>query len=87
MYLKTSVHTENRFDEETMVGLFANVAAQNKKERGKIDANLQTQTKLVQIIDSKKSQNLAILLRALNVTTEQVCDAVKKGDLIYVILI
>lgn len=65
-----------------MVGLFGYVAAQNKKERGKIETNLQTQTKLIQIIDGKKSQNLAILLRALSVTTEQVCDAVKKGDLI-----
>ncbi|KAI3812187.1 hypothetical protein L1987_16894 [Smallanthus sonchifolius] len=76
-----------QLDEETMVGLFGYVAAQNKKERGKIDSNLQSQTKLIQILDSKKSQNLAILLRALNVTTEQVCDAVKKGTQLPVELI
>lgn len=70
-----------------MVGLFGYVAAQNKKERGKIDTNLQSQTKLVQIIDSKKSQNLAILLKALNVTSEQVCDAVNKGTQLPVELI
>ena len=63
-----------------MVGLFGYVAAQNKKERAKIDVNIQTPTKFVQLIEVKKSQNLAILLKALNVTTEQVCDAVKKGD-------
>ncbi|GKB09135.1 formin-like protein 3 [Tanacetum coccineum] len=68
-----------QFDEETMVGLFGYVAAQNKKERAKIDVNIQSPTKFVQLIEVKKSQNLAILLKALNVTTEQVCDAVKKG--------
>lgn len=66
-----------------MVSLFGYVAAQNKKERAKVDSNLQSQTKLIQILDSKKSQNLAILLRALNVTTEQVCEAVKKGELTF----
>lgn len=66
-----------------MVGLFGYVAAQNKKERnGKMESNLHPQAKLIQIIDVKKSQNLAILLRALNVTTEQVCEAVKKGDFV-----
>ena len=34
----------------------------------------------IQIIDAKKSQNLAILLKALNVTTEEVCDALKEGE-------
>ncbi|PWA51142.1 formin, FH2 domain-containing protein [Artemisia annua] len=68
-----------QYDEEMMVGLFGYVAAQNKKERAKIDVNLQSPTKFVQLIEVKKSQNLAILLKALNVTTEQVCDAVKKG--------
>lgn len=31
------------------------------------------------ILDSKKSQNIAILLRALNVTKEEVCDALMEG--------
>lgn len=34
----------------------------------------------IQLIDSKKSQNLAILLRALNVTTEEFCDAIQEGE-------
>lgn len=76
-----------KLNEETMVNLFGYVAAQNKKERGKMDSNLHPQPKLIQIIDVKKSQNLAILLKALNVTTEQVCDAVKKGTQLPVELI
>ncbi|CAI9275631.1 unnamed protein product [Lactuca saligna] len=77
-----------QLNEETMVGLFGYVAAQNKKERnGKMESNLHPQAKLIQIIDVKKSQNLAILLRALNVTTEQVCEAVKKGTQLPVELI
>ncbi|KVH95958.1 Actin-binding FH2 [Cynara cardunculus var. scolymus] len=53
------------------------------QNRSMIDSNLQAQPKLIQILDAKKAQNLAILLKALNVTTEEVCDAVKKGDLLY----
>ncbi|KAK8913684.1 Formin-like protein 1 [Platanthera zijinensis] len=32
------------------------------------------------VLDPKKSQNIAILLRALNVTTEEVCEALLEGD-------
>lgn len=31
------------------------------------------------VLDPKKSQNIAISLRALNVTTEEVCDALLEG--------
>lgn len=31
------------------------------------------------VLDPKKSQNIAILLRALNVTIEEVCDALLEG--------
>ncbi|KVI02303.1 hypothetical protein Ccrd_019447 [Cynara cardunculus var. scolymus] len=34
----------------------------------------------IQIIDPKKAQNLSILLKALNVTTEEICDALKEGN-------
>lgn len=37
--------------------------------------------KFVQIIDPKKSHNLSILLKAINVTTEEVCDAIQEGNL------
>ena len=32
------------------------------------------------VLDPKKAQNIAILLRALNVTKEEVCDALCEGD-------
>lgn len=36
--------------------------------------------KYIQIIEPKKAQNLAILLKALNVTTEEVCEAIMEGN-------
>lgn len=36
--------------------------------------------KNAQILDQRKSQNIAILLRALDVTKEEVCDALLEGD-------
>lgn len=32
------------------------------------------------VLDPKKSQNISILLRALNVTIEEVCDALLEGN-------
>lgn len=32
------------------------------------------------VLDPKKSQNIAILLRALNVTIEEVCEALLEGN-------
>lgn len=32
------------------------------------------------VLDPKKSQNIAILLRALNVTIDEVCEALREGD-------
>jgi len=32
------------------------------------------------VLDAKKSQNIAILLRALNVTIDEVCEALREGD-------
>lgn len=34
-----------------------------------------------QVLDPKKSQNIAILLRALNVTIDEVCDALLEGKI------
>lgn len=33
------------------------------------------------VLDPKKAQNIAILLRALNVTIEEVCEALLEGNL------
>jgi hypothetical protein len=51
----------------------------NKIERKKESASLEPSIQYIQIIDTKKAQNLSILLRALNVTTEEVLDALQEG--------
>lgn len=55
-------------------------ANQNKNERRKDSPSVDTSVQYIQIIDPKKAQNLSILLRALNVTTEEVIDALKEGN-------
>lgn len=67
-----------QFDEEMIESLFGAPAGKNKDTR--TDASPQgPPTQYVQIIDPKKAQNLSILLKALNVTTEEVCDALQEG--------
>ncbi|XP_017241767.1 formin-like protein 5 [Daucus carota subsp. sativus] len=68
-----------QFDEEMIESLFGAPAGKNKKEMktGALPSGPPTQ--YVQIIDPKKAQNLSILLKALNVTTEEVCDALQEG--------
>lgn len=69
-----------RFNEEMMESLFGYVPAdKNKNDQKKDGASSDTPPQFIQIIDPKKSQNLAILLKALNVTTEEVCDALNEG--------
>ncbi|XP_019193074.1 PREDICTED: formin-like protein 3 [Ipomoea nil] len=68
-----------QFNEDLMESLFGySPADQNKNDRKKESAKASSQ--FIQIIDAKKAQNLAILLKALNVTTEEVCDALKEGN-------
>lgn len=55
-------------------------ANQNKNERRKDPASLEPAIQYIQVIDPRKAQNLSILLRALNVTTEEVLDALNQGD-------
>lgn len=49
---------------------------------------LPSQSQENRVLDPKKSQNIAILLRALNVTVEEVCEALLEGILLlcYVIV-
>ncbi|KAI8005634.1 Formin-like protein 5 [Camellia lanceoleosa] len=64
---------------ETLFGYAS--AEKNKNERRQKDpSSFENARQFIQIIDPKKSQNLAILLKALNVTTEEVCDALKEGN-------
>ena len=73
-------------NEEMMESLFG-CTNQNKNERRKDSPSVDTSVHYIQIIDPRKAQNLSILLRALNVTTEEVIDALKEGTEIPVELI
>lgn len=59
--------------------LFGYAPANNKNEAKKESSSQDAVPQYIQLIDPKKSQNLAILLKALNVTTEEVCDALQEG--------
>lgn len=51
-----------------------------QKRSGAKKESASSEPQFIQIINPKKAQNLSILLKALNVTTEEVCDALKEGD-------
>lgn len=60
-------------------------------DKGKQDHNRRSSSSesvpmYIQLIDPRKAQNLAILLKALNVTTEEVCDALKEGNSYFFLL-
>lgn len=63
---------------ETLFGYSA--VDKNKKEPKKESSSQDQFPQIIQIIEPKKAQNLAILLRALNVTIEEVCDALHEGN-------
>ncbi|KAE9585650.1 hypothetical protein Lal_00010212 [Lupinus albus] len=75
-----------QFSEEKIESLFG-FSTQNKNERRKDSPSLEPSVQYIRIIDPRKAQNLSILLRALNVTTEEVVDAIKEGNEISVELI
>lgn len=62
-----------------MEALFGYAAADQKKQKRKESSTSESTPQFIQIIDPKKAQNLAILLKALNVTSEEVCDALTEG--------
>ncbi|XP_009630423.1 formin-like protein 5 [Nicotiana tomentosiformis] len=69
-----------QFDEEQIESLFGYASADKKKNGSKKESSQDASNLYIQIIDQKKAQNLSILLKALNVTTEEVCDALKEGN-------
>lgn len=70
-----------QFNEEMIETLFGYAPPErNRSEAKKESSSQDPSTQYIQIIDSKKAQNLSILLRALNVTTEEVCDALQEGN-------
>lgn len=53
----------------------------NKNKSGQRgESSRDSHVQYIQIIDPRKAQNLSILLRALNVTTEEVVEAIKEGN-------
>lgn len=70
---------DDRFNEEMIETLFGYAPTGKNKLPTKKDA-AQEAPKFIQIIDAKKAQNLSILLKALNVTTEEVRDALEEGN-------
>ncbi|OMP04516.1 Actin-binding FH2/DRF autoregulatory [Corchorus olitorius] len=69
-----------QFNEEMIETLFGYSATEKNKNDKKKESSADQTPQFIQLLDPKKSQNLAILLRALNVTTEEVCDALREGN-------
>lgn len=70
-----------QFNEEMIESLFGYAPNdKNKNQNQKESSSREPAIQYIQLIDSKKSQNISILLRALNVTIEEVCDAIQEGN-------
>lgn len=68
-----------RLNEEMIETLFVvNNSNQNSKDAAPRSV-LPLQNQEDRVLDPKKSQNIAILLKALNVTKEEVCEALLQG--------
>ncbi|KAH0653570.1 hypothetical protein KY290_031842 [Solanum tuberosum] len=78
----------HQLNEEMMDSLFGYIPGdQGKDDCIKVSSSFDQTSQYIQIIDPKKSQNLAILLKALNVTTEELYDALDEGQFLdYLIL-
>ncbi|XP_011048274.1 PREDICTED: formin-like protein 5 [Populus euphratica] len=69
-----------QFNEEMIETLFGYAPDKDKNERKKESSSQDPTSHFIQILDPKKAQNLSILLRALNVMIEEVCDALREGN-------
>ncbi|KAH0888995.1 hypothetical protein HID58_051424, partial [Brassica napus] len=69
-----------QFNEEMIESLFGYAAADKNKNDKKGGSGQAALPQFIQILEPKKGQNLSILLRALNATTEEVCDALLEGN-------
>ncbi|KAI9177858.1 hypothetical protein LWI28_019946 [Acer negundo] len=70
-----------QFNEQMMESLFGYPPVnKNKKERSKEASAIDTSSQYVHIIDNKKAQNISIVLRALNLTQEDIIDALQEGN-------
>ncbi|XP_062187170.1 formin-like protein 11 [Phragmites australis] len=69
-----------QFNEEMIESLFGYNSMDKKGNDGKKDLSAKDACQFVRILEPKKAQNLAISLRALSVSPEEVCTAVKEGN-------
>ncbi|CAI0460719.1 unnamed protein product, partial [Linum tenue] len=69
-----------QFDEEMIESLFGYNANKNKNNNERKREVVDNSVQYIQIIDPRKAQNLSILLKALNVTTEEVLDALREAN-------
>uniref|UniRef100_A0A0E0LLW0 Formin-like protein n=1 Tax=Oryza punctata TaxID=4537 RepID=A0A0E0LLW0_ORYPU len=68
-----------QFNEQMMESLFG-YNSTDKSSDTKKDLSSKDAAQLVRILDPKKAQNLAISLKALGVSPQEVCSAVKEGS-------
>jgi hypothetical protein len=69
----------DRFNEEMIESLFGCHATDKKNADGKKDLAAKDTPQFVRILDAKKAQNLAISLKALSVSADEVRNAVMEG--------
>ncbi|KAG2371848.1 Formin-like protein [Vigna angularis] len=69
-----------QFNEEMIETLFGFNSASTEKGKGQPKKEASPTPQLIQIVNAKKAQNLSILLKALNVTADEVCDALLEGN-------
>jgi hypothetical protein len=69
----------DRFNEEMIESLFGCHSTAKKDADGKKDSAVKDATQLVRILEAKKAQNLAISLKALSVSAEEVRNAAMEG--------
>ncbi|KAJ4830876.1 hypothetical protein Tsubulata_045146 [Turnera subulata] len=70
-----------QFNEEMIESLFGYTANdKTKTEQKKESSSPDPRPQFIQILEPKKAQNLSILLKALNVTTDEVSDALVEGN-------
>ncbi|KAK8651813.1 hypothetical protein V6N13_141393 [Hibiscus sabdariffa] len=72
-----------QFNEEKIETLFG-YASVEKSKSDKKDSN-KKEPQFIQLLDPKKAQNLSILLKALNVTSEEVSDALVEGAFLHLV--
>lgn len=62
--------------------MIENLFGYNEKNKGsnRKSSSQDPSSNIIQIIDGKKAQNLSIHLKAINITTNEVCDALKEGN-------